>query len=106
MIFIVILISVAFCEACGIYDATMTEKGLKAGVAVEGFDWLVGKKPSAVALYLRDNLLLGLCSLPAILCATVFHNVPLAYGACISPVLYGIKHIQGGLAWKKLLGGK
>src|SRR5271157_6061830 len=85
-----------------LYDVTMTEKGIKSGVAVEANDWLVGQKPSALALYLRDSLVLALCVTPTALCATVFHNLPLAYGALVSPVVYGVVHLFGGLAWKKL----
>ena len=106
MLALLILISVAFCEACGVYDVVMTEKGLKAGVAVEGNDWLVGQKPSAVALYLRDNLTLALCVLPSLLAGLWAHNLPVAYGLAFMPIPYGIHHIQGGRAWAKLLNGK
>lgn len=99
---LVVIGSIVFCEACGIYDAGMTVKGLKAGVAVEGFTWLVGDKPSFLALLLRDNLLLSWVSLPAIL-ALVFHNLPIAYGLSAGPAAYGAKHILGGKAWAKLL---
>jgi hypothetical protein len=99
-----VLLGVALAGAVAgdLYDVAMTEKGIKAGVAVEGNDWLVGQKPSALALYLRDSLVLAFCVAPTALLATVFHNLPLAYGALISPVIYGYVHLQGGLAWKKL----
>lgn len=99
---VLLAICAAFCVACGIYDVSMTEKGLKAGVAVEGDTWLVGKTPSTLALYLRDSLVLVLCAAPSI-AFYLAHNTPLAWGAAIGPVPYGIHHIQGGLAWAKLL---
>src|ERR1700688_1373693 len=92
MIWTAIAISAAICEACGAYDVTKTEQGLKKGVAVEAFTFLVGSKPRAVALYLRDQLLLAGCVAPAIILA-LLHNVPLAYGCSIGPLVYGLKHI-------------
>jgi hypothetical protein len=99
---LVVLGSIVFCEACGVYDVMMTEKGLRAGVAVEGNTWLVGEKPTAMALYLRDNLSLVLSSLPAIV-MLFLHNTPLAYGCSAAPVAYGVKHIIGARKWAKLL---
>ena len=89
-----------------VYDVTMTERGIKAGIAVEDNDWLVGSKPSAVALYLRDGLVFAMCVIPAVVFATVAHNVPLGYGALVAPVVFGVKHILGGLQWRKLLAAK
>ena len=88
-----------------VYDVTMTERGIKAGVAVEGNDWLVGSKPSAIALYLRDGLVFAMCVAPAVVFATVAHNVPLGYGALSAPVVFGVKHLLGGLQWRTLLNG-
>src|ERR1035437_8370795 len=84
------------------YDIYTTEKGLKAGAAVEGNDWLAGPKPSALALYLRD----GLVNLPFIALPLVLHvlgNDPLAYGSLAGLVVIAIKHVMGGRAWAKLL---
>lgn len=100
-----ILGSAAFCEAAGIYDVVMTEKGLKAKVAVEGNTWLVGTNPTAVALYLRDNLTLALTLAPSLV-ALVAHNTGFAIGGCAGPVVYGVKHILGGRSWAKLLKAK
>ena len=103
---ILLTVSLALGVAGDVYDVIMTEKGLKAGVAVEGDTWLIGStKPSALALYLRDSLVLALCVAPTALCATVFHNLPLAYGALAGPVAYGAKHVLGGLQWRTLLNG-
>lgn len=41
--------AVAFAFGCDIYDVIMTEKGLKAGVAVEGNAFLVGSKRTCPA---------------------------------------------------------
>ena len=105
---ILLAVSLALGVAGDVYDVIMTEKGLKAGVAAEGNQWLssiVGTKPSAIGLYFRDSIVLALCVAPTALCATVFHNLPLAYGALISPVVYGVRHVQGGLQWRTLLNG-
>lgn len=106
MIWTVITLAAAICEACGVYDVVKTEQGLKKGVAVEAFTLLVGSKPSAIALYLRDQILLAGCVAPAAIFA-LMHNVPLAYGACAGPLAYALKHIQGGRKWAFVIkGGK
>lgn len=90
--------------AADVYDVTQTEKGLKAGIAVESFTWLVGTKPTAKALYLRDALLIAI----TLFFPVLFHfkgNAPLAYGALISPAVAAIKHVLGGRAWANLLAG-
>lgn len=100
MILFYTLAALAVAIAGDVYGITLTSRGLKAGVALEGNTFLIGSKPSARALYLRDALVLGLCLVPTV----VFHsNVPVAYGALAAPVAYGAKHFLGGLAWRKLL---
>lgn len=107
MFFELLAVAASVGVAGDVYDVTMTEKGLKAGIAVEANDWLVGSKPSAVSLYLRDGLVFAMCVIPAVVFAAVAHNVPLGYGALVAPVVFGVKHILGGLQWRKLLkGGK
>lgn len=105
MTLLLLVIALLFAFGCDIYDVTMTEKGLKAGVAVEGFDWLVGDKPSARALYLRDALVIAFATAPAVVFLAI-HNAPLSYAGLVGPAIAGIKHIMGGLAWKKLLAAK
>jgi len=102
LLLILFIVCVAFMVAADIYDVTLTTKGIKAGVAVEANDWLVGQKPSAEALYLRDSLVMGFCIAPCIV-VHFLGNDPLAYGALVSPIVCGIQHIRGGLAWKKLM---
>jgi hypothetical protein len=97
--------ALAFAVGCDIYDVVLTERGIKAGVAVEAFDWLVGSKPTAVALYLRDSLITAFAMLPAIVVGLVFHNQAAFYGCLAAPVVLGIKHIRGGRAWTNLLAG-
>ena len=95
-------VALAAALAGNTYDILMTEEGLKAGVGVEGNDWLVGEKPSALALYLRD----GLVNLPFIALPLVSHivgNDPLAYGTLSGLAVIAIKHVMGGRAWAKLL---
>ena len=93
---------VAFAVAADVYDVRETEKGLKAGVAQEDYTWLVGSHPSARALYARDSLVLGITTTPSVL-SYIFHRNELYYGFLSAPVVYGIKHIQGGNQWKNLL---
>ena len=87
---------------CNIYDTYMTEKGLKAGVAVESFSWLVGTKPTALALSLRDWPIIAFTCVPALV-VSHFGNPGLAYGLLAAPAAVGAKHIQGGLEWRTLL---
>lgn len=99
-------VALGLAVACDIYDVAQTEQGIKKGVAVEGSTWLVGQKPSAVALYLRDSLVLLFATAPSLV-ALAIHSTPLFYGALLGPVALGVKHIQGGLAWRYMLkGGK
>jgi hypothetical protein len=100
--FIALAVAVAFYVGCDLYDVILTEKGIRAGVAVEGNTFLVGSKPSAVALYLRDILVAGIATVPCVL-ALSFHNLPIFWGCLVAPVVAGVKHILGGLAWAKLL---
>ena len=102
MYFLALAAVLAAMEAANIYDVIMTEKGLKAGVAVEGNTWLVGSKPSATALYLRDSLVNLLATAPSLV-SLVLGSTPAAYGFLICPAISGIKHVLGGLAWNKLL---
>ena len=102
MFYEVYAVALAAAVAGNAYDIYTTEKGLKAGVGVEGNDWLVGPKPSALALYLRD----GLINLPFIALPLISHilgNDPVAYGSLAGLAVIAIKHVMGGRAWTKLL---
>lgn len=102
MFYEIYAVAVAAALCANAYDIVVTEEGIKAGVAVEGNDWLVGPKPSALALYLRD----GLINLPFIALPLVSHilgNDPLAYGSLAGLAVIAIKHVMGGRAWAKLL---
>lgn len=103
MFFVVFCIALAAVVLSNIYDVVLTERGIKAGVAVEGFTWLVGQKPTAVALYLRDSIFNALfAALPL-----VFYKVnpAVAYGSITGLVVITIKHVLGGRAWANLLAG-
>ncbi len=100
--FITLAAVLAAVVATGIFDVRMTEAGLKAGVAVEGNTFLVGQKPSARALYLRDSLVTFASALPSLL-AMLFHSQPFFYAGLILPVVYAVNHVRGGLGWRKLL---
>lgn len=96
---------VGFAIAADIYDVRETEKGLKAGVAVEGNTWLVGSKPKAGPLYRRDLLVIGLTTMPSVI-AYAAHHMEFFYAGLVGPVIIGAKHINGGNQWKDLLSGK
>lgn len=98
MYILLLIIAVAFCIACGLFDQLETVKGIAKGVAVEGDTWLVGTKPSFLALFARDTLVLVFCTAPSVI-GQLIHNPGIAYGLLIMPVIYGIKHILGGLSW-------
>ena len=102
MMILALIIVLIFAIICDVFDVTQTEAGLAAGVAVEGNTWLVGTKPTALKLYFRDTLVLLLCSTPSIV-AYIYDNPVFYYAFLISPIVFGIKHILGGLAWDKLL---
>jgi hypothetical protein len=87
--------ALAYVVAAG-YDAAMTEKGLTAGLALEGNTFLVGKNPSGTRLALRDALYLGLFMLAGLA------NPGLYYGPTLVMVF---KHVRGGLRWRYFLNG-
>jgi hypothetical protein len=104
MYWIFFSIAVGFCFLAGLFDDIESERGIKAGVAIEGFQWLIGPKPSFRAYFLRDSLLLALVTAPSL----VLHFVhsPAAIAALVAPVVYGIKHVIGGREWLPLLAAK
>jgi hypothetical protein len=102
---LILLFSVvlALYVASDIFDVTLTVKGIKAGVAVEGNLFLLStNRPTARALYLRDTAELGMSLIPAVIFFLV-HNTPLLYAGAVCPAVMAVKHVLGGLAWKKLL---
>jgi len=102
MFYLIFAAVVVAMEICDYFDISETVKGIAKGVAVEGNTWLVGPKPSAKALWLRDTLVNALACAPALV-AWFLGVHPAAYGFLVAPVISGIKHVQGYLAWKKLL---
>jgi len=95
----------AFAIGCNIYDATMTEKGLAAGLAVEENTWLVGSTPKAWQLYARDIPIIFLASALSII-GLFTHNPTLFYAGLAGPIVAGAKHIVGGREWAALLTAK
>ena len=98
---ILFAIAVGFAFGADVFDVIESEKAYAKGY-IESFDWLVGLKPTAIALYLRDGMLIAFASAPALV-FFLLHNVPLAYGALAGPVAAGARHIQGGIGAKKLV---
>lgn len=88
--------------ATDIFDVRMTEIGIKKGVAVEANTFLVGQKPSARALYLRDTGTMILTAIPSLIAAH-YGSQPFFYGGLVLPAGYAVQHVMGALAWRKLL---
>lgn len=87
--------------AGNIYDVVLTERGIKAGVAVEANG--DNPKPTAEILYLKNFGWYAAVALPAGLVSLV--NLPVAFGLLVAPILYGVKHYLGGREWQRLLDG-
>ena len=104
MFWLLFSIAVGFCFLAQLFDDIESERGIKAGVAIEAFTWLIGSKPSFRAYFLRDSLLLAAVAAPSL----VLHFVhsPAAPAALVAPVVYGVKHILGGREWLPLLAAK
>ena len=101
MFWILFSIAVGFCFLAQLFDDIESERGIKAGVAIEAFTWIIGSKPSFLAYFLRDSLLLAAVTAPSLVLHFV-HNAPLALAALVAPAIYGVKHIQGGRQWLAL----
>ena len=99
--FIALVVALAFGFGCQVFDDIMTLRGISKGLAVEGFTFLISSKPTALQIYLRDGLLMVACTVPS-LTACFLGDDAAALGCLVAPVVYGIKHIQGGLEWRKL----
>jgi hypothetical protein len=96
-------IAVGFCFLAQLFDDIESERGIKAGVAIEAFTWLIGSKPSFLAYFLRDSLLLAAVTAPSLILHFAHSPANLALAALVSPVVYGVKHIIGGRAWLAFL---
>ena len=105
---ILFLIALAGLVATTQYDVSMTDKGIRAGVSVEGNKLIVklfGPKPTLLQDYVGAALLDSFMLAPAVI-GLVFHNV-VFFGLGMGAMLgYSARHVRGGLAWKKLLKGK
>ena len=99
MFFTLFGISLAAAIAADIYDVTLTAQGLKKDIAQESFTWLIGPKPSALALYLRDALITGVVAMVP-LTLFLLGSVPVAYGTLAGLVVLAVKHVQGYRQWK------
>ena len=64
MFWLLFSIAVGFCFLAQLFDDIESERGIKAGVAIEAFTWLIGSKPSFRAYFLRDSLLLAAVTAP------------------------------------------
>ena len=104
MFFTLFGLSLVAVVAADIYDVVMTERGLKKGVGQEANTWLVGSKPSAIALYLRDSLTIAaVAAVP--LGLFLGGSIPAAFGTLAGLGVLAAKHIHGGLQWRTLLNG-
>jgi len=100
--------AVGFAVAADVYDVRQTEKGLKAGVSVEGNTWLVpSARPTTGQLYRRDLFVIGLSASPSVATWIFRRRRPeLFFAGLGAPATAGLKHIQDGKAWGKLLSQK
>jgi hypothetical protein len=98
-----LIVALTFAVLCDVYDTTISEKGIKSGVAVEAnYTWLYGTdKPSLFQYYIVNLPIVFLTAVPAVV-LYFLHNPGLFYGALAGPIAIGAKHIQGGLEWRKL----
>jgi len=101
LLYIPFLVALGFLITATAFDIHYTVKAIKAG-AVESFTWLVGPKPSAQALILRDGLISLLLSSFTIFGA-ITSNPCLSLISAGGLVGYGIKHVQGALVGRKFL---
>jgi hypothetical protein len=93
----------AFAVLADVYDTTISEKGIKAGIAVEAnYTWLYGtNKPSTFQYYIVNIPIITLtCGVS--LAAYLLHSPAFYYAGLAAPIAIGVKHIQGGLEWKAL----
>lgn len=88
------LLAVGIYGAGAGYDAEQTEIGLRKGLALERNTFLVGSKPTAIRLFLRDILYLII-----MLLVGFYVHPALMVGAAIAG---GFKHLVGGLRWHTL----
>lgn len=94
--------SSAWALGCLLYDATETQKGIKAGVGTEGNSWITvfyGVKPTLLeCLSIDVPIRVGLAALAFIPTPAYPHAcIGLAVGAL---VVAGVKNIQGARQWK------
>jgi hypothetical protein len=89
---------------CARYDANMTEKGLQAGVAIEGNTWLLpNDHPTKGQLWRQSAVTTGMSVTPSL--AAYEFRVPVQwfYAGLAGPVGLGLSHLRGGHAWARLL---
>lgn len=104
---IAVIVSFAFAVVADVLDSYYTNKGIKAGVAVEGNSYIVAlagtDKPSFLKVLLISMLI---PILPVgILGLIVGYGSPAAIVFSTMLVLTGIKHVNGARAWVNLLNG-
>lgn len=102
-----LLVAFAFALVCLLYDATTTQKGIKAGVAVEGNPLIVaafGNKPSLLQC-LAIDLPIRLALMTAFLFIPAPARYPLAWYAMGTGafMVYGLKNVQGARQWNWML---
>jgi hypothetical protein len=103
MNFILLAVAVAFAIGCDVYDTTMSEKGIKAGLAVEAnYTWIYGTNKPTTLQYYAVNIPIVLATAAVSLLGIHFHNPAVFYAGLAAPIAAGAKHIQGGLQWRKL----
>jgi hypothetical protein len=103
ILFVIALVGVVLAAS---YDIVLTNRGIQKGVAVEGNSWIDfifgTNKPRLFDLILFETVIDLLMSGPAIY-GFIGHNPILVCVTLGMFVAWIARHIQGGLAWAKLL---
>jgi hypothetical protein len=94
--------SFAWALGCLFYDATETQKGIKAGVGVEGNSWITcfyGVKPTLLQCLSIDVPLRTAMAALAFIPSSMYPHVMIGPAVAALSVA-GVKNIQGARQWK------
>lgn len=96
----------------GLADAYFTNKGIKAGVGLEGnpiINKVAGYKPSALVLYTYNFIQTSVIAIPNVLIVSLSQNETtqlvgsaIGFGGLLSD---GAKHLYEAMKWRRLING-
>jgi len=102
IIWLVALLATVVLVAAAAYDLVLTRRCIVAGVAVEGNTWLVGRKPSAKVLWLRELLQSGPLVLGCIIAAAM-DSWGFILIVVVAMLVFALKHYLAGRKGAKFL---